>query len=147
MADIKRLTQTHDLKTEFLKTFKDHPHQIFVKHDQTFDALLILLVPPDVETVVHYVDNRVGLLYRPTDLEIVGLQVEAFEHSFLPDHDTVRHVWRLSDTGDELEDFGDLVLAVERRQPEVAREVARAAEATLPESDQEFVRAIEYALA
>lgn len=147
MACIERLIPTSKLQTEYLKSFPKSPRHLFFRYDKRFDALLILLVSPEVETVVHYVDEHVGLLYTPDDFEIVGIQVEAFERSFLPNHAAANQVWRLSDSCDELEDFGDLVLAFERKKPEIAREVARAAESILRPPEQEYVRAIEHALA
>lgn len=147
MAEIERLIPTNKLQTEYLKNFPKFQPPLFVRYDKRFDALLILLVPPEIETVVHYIDEHVGLLYRPDDFEIVGIQVEAFERSFLPNHATADKAWRLRDSCDELEDFGDLILAIERKKPEVAREVTRAAESILRSPEQEFVRAIEHALA
>lgn len=148
MAEIKRLVPTKKLKTTLLKTFRPgEQHLVFVKYDPVFDALMILLVPPETETVVHYIDEHVGLLYTPDNLEIVGIQVEAFEHSFLASHDTVRKVWRLSDSCNELEDVGDMILAVEKAKPKVAREVAKATENVLGQAGKEFAKAIEYAYA
>ncbi len=147
MADIERLIATNRLQTEYLKNFPKYQRPLYLRYDKRFDALLILLVPPETETVVHYIDEHVGLLYTPGDFEIVGLQVEAFERSFLPNHATADKAWRLRDSCDELEDFGDLVLAFERKKPEVAREVTRAAESVLSTPEQDYVRAIEHALA
>jgi len=135
---------TSKLKTSYLKKYSLLPSHLFVRYDPVFDALMILLVSPETETVVHYVDDHVGLLYLPETLEIVGLQVEAFEHKFLPAHNEVQRVWRLSDTCD-LEDAGDLILAVERQTPIIAREVAKAAESRLGLSGKAFTKAIEHA--
>jgi len=134
MANLDSLISTDQLKTTLLKTFQpgnQHP---------LFDALMILLVPPETETVVHYVDQHVGLLYTPDNLEIVGLQVEAFERSFLSQHDTVRRVWRLSDAG-------DIILAFQKVTPKVAQEVARAAEKVLGKTGQELARAVAFTYA
>ena len=141
MASLERLTPTRKLKTNTLKQYRPGPHApLFVKYDPMFDALKIQIVPLETKTIVHYVDDHVGLLYMEDDLEIVGLQVEAFEHSFLPSHDAVRRVWRLSDSC-KLEDFGDMILAVERAKPEVAREVVKATEGTL---DKPISEALEH---
>lgn len=144
MAGFERLMPTSELKTNALKAFRPGPYNpLFFKYDPVFDALKIQIVPPETKTIVHYVDDYVGLLYTPDDLEIVGLQVEAFEHGFLPSHDAVRRVWRLSDSC-ELEDFGDMILAVERAKPEVAREVVKATKDTL---DEPISEALEHAYA
>jgi hypothetical protein len=122
-------------------------HPLYVKYDPVFDALIILLVSPQTETVVHYVDQHVGLLYTPDDLEIVGLQVEAFERSFLPQHDSLQRVWRLSDASAELKDAGDVILAFAQVTPRVAQEVARATEPILGKAGQAFTRAVAYTYA
>lgn len=144
MADIEQLMPTQQLRTNILRGIRPGSHScLYFKYDPVFDALKFQIVPPDTNTVVHYVDDYVGLLYTADDLEIVGLQIEAFEHSFLSRHDAVQRVWRLSESC-ELEDFGDIILTVERRNPEVAREVVRAARDTLGEPLSE---ALEHAYA
>jgi len=135
MARIKRLVSTDKLKTTRWKKMaegKQRP-QWFSHYDDEFDALLLLIVPPTVETVVHYIDDHVALVYEHKSREVVGLQIEDFEHSFLPQHAAVERVWRLSDAGVKLEDFGDLTLAVktlerlrDRLEHDVAREVVEA---------------------
>src|ERR1700730_1814722 len=103
------------------------------------------VVSLETETVVHYVDDHVALLYRADDLEIVGLQVEDFQHSFVPSHANVQRVWRLSDTGAKLENVGDMILVVEafeRKKMTVAREVAKAAEPLVGEPAIELAAAI-----
>jgi hypothetical protein len=142
MAGIEPLISIGELKTTHLKV---KPRSIFVQYDNAFDALMILLVPPETETIVHYIDNYVAFLYQPSDKEIVGIQVEAFERTFLPKHDAVRRVWKLSDACAEAEDLGDLILAVERTKPKVALEVARATEDELGAPGKEFTRVLEYA--
>ncbi len=130
MAGIQRLVATSDLKTTLLaRLARTQTHQTYVNYDDDFDALMILVVPPDSETVVHYLDEHVGLLYRPEDREIVGLQIESFERRFVRAHASVQRVWKLSEAvGKEIDSLGDMMLMVERRKPEIAREVVRAAE-------------------
>jgi hypothetical protein len=143
MAGIERLVPTSELKTGYLaKLAKSKSQSLFVSYDKEFDALTLQVVPPEVETVVHYVDDNVALLYRPADLEVVGLQVESFERSFLPRHESVRKVWKLSDACADLDDFGDVILIVERLKSKVAQEVAKAAEDVLGEPGAELVAAL-----
>jgi hypothetical protein len=125
MADIQRLVNIDQLKTTHLLQAKAGQLSHYFHYDDVFDAVTILTVPPETETVVHYVDDQVALLYMPDTLEIVGLQIEDFEHSFLPRHDRVRRVWRLSDATDfNLENVGDIVFAAEGKSREVTREIA-----------------------
>lgn len=125
--NIEHLVPSNQLKTNKLKAASSKPQILpIVDYDKDFDALTLRIVPVDVETVAHYVDDHVALLYEAETLEIIGLQVEDFRHSFLPAHDSVRKVWKLSDSGIELNDFGDMILATERMKPNVAREIVKA---------------------
>ena len=75
------------------KLAESKPHTLYFQYDKEADILILQFVPREVKTVVHYVDDHVALLYQAQDLEIVGLQVEAFERSFLPNHEEVRRLW------------------------------------------------------
>jgi hypothetical protein len=147
MADLEHLISTNKLKTNRLKTFGSGKHWLYVKYDAVFDALVMLFVPPETEVVVHYVDDYVGLLYTPDDLEIVGLQVEAFEHSFLAAHDSVNRAWRLRDSCEELKDVGDIILAFEKRTPQVAQEVTRVTAKRLGKPGKILAEAVQHAYA
>jgi hypothetical protein len=87
MAGIRRLISTKDLKTTRLAQARGkYPPQFFVYYDSDFDMLMISVVPLDTETVVHYLDDHIALLYDPRDLQVVGVQVEDLERNFLPEH-------------------------------------------------------------
>lgn len=150
MAGIEPLISINELKVTKLKEFfasKKQPP--LVHYDDDFDAFTILIAPICTLTAVYPVDDQVGLLYQADTLEIVGLQIEAFEHSFIPQRASVRKVWRLSDACEDLslEDVGDMILAVEKRTSEVVREVARATEPILQENAAPVARALEPILA
>jgi hypothetical protein len=141
MAHSNRLVNTAQLKTNLLhKSATQKSLQLSVDYDKDFDALYIRFIAPDsgVDTVVHYIDDHVAFLYRADDMEIVGLQVEDFEFSFLPRHDNVMRVWKASEAGITFEDLGDMMLEVGRLTPKVAREIVRAAEDVLGEPGQEL---------
>lgn len=92
MANLERLTRTDELKLDRLIRFLQNPVGANFTYDPTFDAAIILLVPPEVETVVHYLedDEHVALLYDPETMEVVGLQIEGFARSFLPRHEALQ---------------------------------------------------------
>jgi hypothetical protein len=96
MAGIKRLIETGELKTNRLRAATS----TYSDYDEDFDALILLVVPPDTETVVHYLDDEphVALLYEPDSLEIVGVQIEDFELSFIPWLEASKREWKLSET-------------------------------------------------
>lgn len=56
---------------------------------------MVLFVSPEQETVVHYIDNHMAVLYEPDSREIVGFQVEAFESAFIKMHNNVQSAWTI----------------------------------------------------
>lgn len=133
MAEIERLVETKSLKTARLMAAISHKHPCYLLYDGVSDELLLQFVSPETMTVVHYVDEHMAFLYDPSSMEILGFQVEAFQKSFLPQHPSMRRVWRLSDAGVELEDMGDLVVIFEQRKQEMAREIVNYATPWLQE--------------
>jgi hypothetical protein len=108
-----------------------HPGEIaYLRYDDSFDALTLMLVSPSQsqETIVHYVDSNMGLLYDPETYEVVGFQIEAFEKSFVPMHANVGKAWKLS--GDDLtsKDFGELTILIETLKPKIVKEVMAASQ-------------------
>ena len=128
MAQIDRLVETKELNMTRLLEQLEKGHVASVRFDEYVDMLVVYLVPcGQAETVVHYVDEFVGLIYTPENMEVVGFQVEAFKRGFLPAHETVSNAWKLSESGTELgEDveLADLILFVEKKKMEVVRGVA-----------------------
>lgn len=123
MATIERLVETQDLRTSRLLAMVDRGQNTFMYYDHESDALLLMIVPPTTETVVHYIDEHMALLYEPDSLEVVGFQVEAFQHSFVAKHASLRGIWRLSDSDAELENVEDLIMVFERKKRDVAGEL------------------------
>lgn len=143
MADMNSLISTDQLHTSLIHELAETGRlQTNLFYDPDFDALMLLLVPNDRETIVHYVDDHVALLVLQEELEVVGLQIEDFRQSFLPSHATVQQVWRLNDTGATLKDFGDLMLTFETLTPRIAREVVKATETLLGEPGADLVAAL-----
>ncbi len=131
---LERLISTSDLKTSRLEALvRDRKLNPSISYDEVFDALILRFVP-ELNTVVHYIDDEhIALLYEESTKEIVGLQIEDFTFSFLPHHANVERVWRLSDVNPTFSNMGDLILAVERIKPTVAREIFKATETPLRE--------------
>ena len=124
---LEHLTFTSELKTTLLHSYTDDEKpRALVSYDADFDALIILLAPTK-DTIVHYInDDHVALLYEADTKEIVGIQIEDFVYSFLPKHDSVDQIWRLSESDAKVENVGDLILAFERKTPQIAHEVFKA---------------------
>lgn len=137
---LEHLTFTNELKVNLLQaTLKENviPVSSF-DYDAEFDALTLRFIPNTPDVIVHYIDDHVGLLYQPTTKEIVGIQIEDFGHSFLPNHDAIRKVWNLSSTDSQIENVGDLQIIFERKKPQVAREVFKLTENLLEKEGFEF---------
>lgn len=129
MAGMMPLIRTDELKTGRLTARgpKGTARQVYSFHyDNLADAVTILLVQPEQAVIVHYLDDYLGFLYEEDSLEIVGLRIDAFEKVFLPANRTVQRTW-LNIQAEKLSDFGQLTILFERTQPQVVREVVKAA--------------------
>lgn len=71
---VERLVKTASLILPLL------PRDVSLHYDSESD---MLIAAPATESVVHYIDEHLALLYDPDTLEVAGFQIEAFCHSFL----------------------------------------------------------------
>lgn len=132
---VDRLINIEQLQTnrlgEISKREKVRP---YFHYDKDLDELIILAVPPEVETVVHYIDGEehVAILYQADNFEIVGLQIEDFESGFIPKYASVEKAWKLSDCAN-IDNLWDMTVKVERMKPIVAHEIAKASSSLLGE--------------
>lgn len=134
MAAIERLKKTNDLKTSLLQKMSEgNQHVINMHYDSLADTLIFLFVSREIPTIAHYIDEHVALLYQPENNEVVGIQVEDFQTSFVNAYVNVQKAWKLSDSCTDLniQDLGDISLVIERQKPVVAREVAKVTEEIL----------------
>ena len=81
---LKDLTPFRALKTGRLTKFSGE--MVFIRYDALVDAFYLMVEPPTVETVVYHVDDSIGLLFEPSTHEVVGFQIEAFQHVFVEHH-------------------------------------------------------------
>jgi len=134
MAGIPRLRTTRELKTDrFLRVLKGENRPAIFHYDPELDTLMLLVVSPENETVVHPINDMIGLLYDPGTLEVVGVQVEDFESSFMAAHEPIRAQWRLNSLEPAPQDVGDLIVMTQEREPRIAREVVRVTAGVLAE--------------
>ena len=131
MSNIERLVRTSDLKLSKLKKLSEERQyqSASVDYDPDFDALVIFFENYQERYIVHPIDEHVSLLYEPDTKEVVGIQVEAFERSFIRRYAKVEKAWRLSENCAEYAhgDLGDIFIILQKRQPEVAKEVGEIA--------------------
>ena len=145
MDAIKSLVATSSLKTSYLARLNERKPQLFLNYNEESDILMLMVAPQETETVVHYVDRNVAVLYTPDDLEIVGLQIEDFESEFVPLYSSLKKTWRLRDTEIKRGNVWDLTLAVEEKKIRVAIEVVKATQPILGHSADALEKVLEYA--
>ena len=118
---------------------------LFFHYEEETDVFMLLLADPATETVVHYVDENVAILYIPDSYEIVGLQIEDFVNQFMPKFNSLQKAWKLSDLGIRPGNLWDLTLVVEEQKITLALEVLKAAEPLIGQPAKWIERALEYA--
>lgn len=113
---VRRLVETNELDaTRFVKLLEAYEVST-IRYDEQVDMFVVYMAPPGpAETIVHYVDDFVGLIYTAENREVIGFQVEAYKEAFVPGHASAYDAWRLSDFDTELGELEDLILYVDRR--------------------------------
>jgi hypothetical protein len=130
MDAIKRLVQTYDLDLSRLEQLLSGSNmQVFVNYDEDIDTLMLMFVSLDVETVVHYLNKHIALLYHPETNEVIGIQVEAFR-KYMEQNRKIKAAWLLDEPirNRKVHDLGQLVNVYNKRTPSFARELAQATE-------------------
>ena len=134
MAVDKVLVQTNALKTNLLK----RGGRVYAFYSKSDDIFIMQIIPPQSETIVHFLDDEnVSLIYEAASKEIVGIQIEAFQSNFLPKHSTLEAVWNVKI---KIQDFGELLVSVDDRQPVVAREVFKASMPAIKQNDSRLAQ-------
>src|SRR5713101_7583839 len=133
---VKELVQMKSLRSNLLSKHKKHGGFVYIRYDNIFDAFFFMIVPPTVETVVHYVDENVGLLYEAKSKEVVGVQIEAFAKSFLQKHSELLRAWQLRSVP---RDFGETMSSMNKLKPTV-REIYRASESVIQKDNAHLSR-------
>lgn len=128
MDALNELTPFDKLRTGYLTNL--HGADGFINFDEDADELMVMFIDPNIETVVHYIDSNVGILFRPETLEVVGLQVEGFMKSFAPKHSEVEAAWSLSEALEakkktQLKNLKDLQLFMREKELNMALEIIK----------------------
>jgi hypothetical protein len=143
MAGLERLVQTNELRTTLIAQLaREDQIKPRVLYDENFDALILLFADVEGMRVVHYTEDDIALLYRMNDLEVIGIQIEAFKRKFLPSHELVQRFWKLSETGVKLSGANDVMIAFGTPQHKLVREVVNAAKESVWESSKELANAL-----
>ena len=142
MDTIPKLIETAELKTSFLANSVNFKPSLFFNFDKESDILMLLLIPPENETLVHYIDRHVAVLYTPNDFEIVGLQVEDFVSEFMPMYNSLQKSWSIKNTEIKTENVWDFSLAVKEKNIKVAIEIAKAIQPIVGRPATEFEKVL-----
>lgn len=141
MAALKQLINPKDLKTNYINFLANGKKlRSNVHYDKVLDTLFIMLVSPEIETVVHYIDDFVGLVYDPRNLEVVGVQIEGFKE-FAQKHQSVEKAWEIKLDCNQVDDLGDLYSVKDQKEKIFVREVAKVAEKSYSYHDHEMANA------
>ena len=83
-----RLVSKDELKTSFLEQCAKQGAEmlVYMDYDPLVDIWIIRFDWSSEETVVHYLNEYVGLIYYADSRQIIGIQVENFESGVLNNH-------------------------------------------------------------
>jgi hypothetical protein len=141
MATLERLVKNKDLKMNYVSSLaKGIPTKTYVHFDKILDTFFVMFVSPETETVIHYIDDYVGLMYDPQNLEVVGVQIESFKE-FAQQNQSIEKAWEIKIDCAKVDDLGDLYTVKDKKEKIIAREIAKVAEATISYNDYEMARA------
>lgn len=128
MDEIKSLLVPSQLKTELLQQ-----KPVFMDYDERTDIFRIFFDNPNQWNVVHYLDDYVGVLFSPESMNIIGIQVEFFNGTFVNRHQTIRKSWKLSENCKEhqLQNVGDMMIVARKMQEPIAKEITSITEKLL----------------
>ena len=73
-----------------------------ISFDKYNDTFTIIFSPCNERILVYYIDYFVSVLYRHSDKEIIGIQIDTFFKSFFPKYATENKGWNLRDSGVEV---------------------------------------------
>lgn len=124
MAAPERLVEDKRLKMDLLQSFFNGSSDYSTRYDQELDTLFIWFTASPAESVAHYMDDNLALLYTPRDMEVVGLQIEDFK-VFAGKHDALNQAWNFSLNVGKLESMENLYAWKDKQERKVIREVAQ----------------------
>ena len=124
---VEQLVHIKSLRSNILNKHKKHGGIVFVRYDNIFDAFFLMIVPPTVETIVHYMDENIGLLYEAKSKEVVGIQIEGFVKSFLPKHPDLVAAWEKRKVP---KNFGETMTAMNEIKPTI-QQIYKASESAI----------------
>lgn len=124
MAALTQLVDTKDLNMNIIKSFIEGRVNYFTRYDDELDTFYILFTAPNTETIVHYIDDHLALLYLPGEKEVVGVQVEDFKQ-FAKKYNAVEKAWHISTNCDHMKTMENLYALKDKQEKKVIREVAK----------------------
>lgn len=111
MIEAIKLSQ---MKTDFWRNAINNKKKPVIEYNEDADILDLYFTDPIDKPgpiVAHYLDQNVSLLFRNSDLEIVGFGIEGFSRSFASNY-SVSNPWRLSKTDAKLDGITEVILCI-----------------------------------
>ena len=141
MAVLKQLVNTKELNIDHLVSLASGKvSPVYVRYDDCLDTFFIMFSSLDTESVVHYIDEFVALLYTPDRKEVVGIQVDDFKE-FAKKNRTVAKAWNVKVDCGHFVDLGDLYSVKDKKERVIVQEVAKVAESSFHYDDRVLVHA------
>lgn len=117
MVEPTRLINTNELKTDFWSDQTKNRISPEANFDRATNIYSILYHQGKERLIVHYIDYYVAVLYRFSDKEVVGIQIESFSEFFTKMVE--KNVdWKLSESGLEM-NGNDFVIHCEKRSTQI----------------------------
>jgi hypothetical protein len=70
------------------------PSTVWANYDQETDSMVVYLTGKPVRGIHVWLQNGVYAIVDPGTEKVVGMQVEAWEQSFVPAHKEIREMWQ-----------------------------------------------------
>lgn len=102
MEQLASLINTKDLKVNYWSENLQNKNRPETKFNKEMDSFSVLFRQGKERVLVHYVDHYVSVLFRASDLEVVGLRIESF-NKFFTTLVEKKMTWKLSETGLDLQ--------------------------------------------
>jgi hypothetical protein len=69
------------------------PSTVWANYDQETDSMIVYLTGKPVRGIHVWLQDGVYVIVDPATEKVVGMQVEAWEKSFVPAHEEIRKMW------------------------------------------------------
>jgi len=114
-VQMNETSDNNHLETDIWHDAEQQKREPVSEYDPELDIFCIYFVPAagDEKILTHHVDRNVGLLFRQSDRQVIGMRIESYKASFIPKYG--QKEWSLVNTGAYLRGIRDVKFAVTGR--------------------------------